>query len=405
MIRAEVGMTTTHGASASAVGYAYQTAWALFELLRRGPDMPDASISIELHDDVAWDVDGTPTERLQMKHHLNGAASISDMGSDLWRTVNVWLDSAMSSDVNRDILVLVTTATAPADSGVFRLRPDSRDEGEAVSLIEKAARESSSVSTAEARRRFLELSTSDRLAFVSRIFVLDGASSIGDLDAAVSRELTWSIPRGRDAMFMEMLWGWWNGEVLLQMLGRRGPIGVGELHLQISEIRDQFTIDRLPTLLSLGDVDREQVTALLGDRTFVKQLQLIDWPEHNLQRAVIDYHRAFVHTTRWLDDDLIGLPELLTFGLELVDEWKSEFEFMTEELPQPATEAELKAAGVALLRRLLSSSTIRVRPRYDDFFFARGKRHELADEEQVWWHPNYQSASSAASFTATAGPT
>jgi hypothetical protein len=98
--------------------------------------------------------------------------------------------------------------------------------------------------------------------------------------------------------------------------------------------------------------------------TFVAQLRLIDWPENNLQRALIDYQRAVVHSTRWVEDDLIGLPDLLNFGLELIEEWKSEYEFMQHEIAEHATEQELKAAGVALLRRLLESNQHKVRPRW-----------------------------------------
>lgn len=381
-----------HGAAGSALGYQYQTAWSLLELLRRGPDMPDARVSLEMHDDVAWDVDGTPTERLQLKHHLNGAASISDKGKDLWRTIGVWLDEATPGDPDAALLILVTTAVASEGSGVSLLRPNSRDVTEAQRLIEAAARESAAQESAPIRERFLALADVDRRTFVSRMHLLDAAPQVIDLDIAVRKELTWGMPRGREDLFMEMLWGWWNQEALTLLMGRRGSIGVGEVQERVADIRDQFTRDRLPTLLQLADIDRDQVSQLLGDRTFVTQLQLIDWPEHSLQRALIDYHRAFVHTTRWVDDDLIGLPELLNFGLELVEEWKSEFEFMKLELDPAASEVELKAAGVTLLRKLLDSTSVRVRPRYDEAFFARGKRHELADQMQVGWHPNYEVA-------------
>lgn len=385
-------MTASHGAAGSALGYQYQTAWALLELLRRGPGMPDARISIEMHDDVAWDSDGNATERLQLKHHLNAAASITDKGVDLWRTIGVWLDEASPGDPDAAVLILVTTAAAAAGSGVHLLRPDSRDVAEAQRLIEAAARDSAAQETESVRARFLALADVDRRTLVSRMYVLDGAPQVGDVDVAVRRELTWGMPRGREDLFMEMLWGWWNQEALGLLMGRRGSIGVGEVQERVADIRDQFTADRLPTLLHLADIDREQVAQLLGDRTFVNQLRLIDWPEQSLQRALIDYHRAFVHTTRWVDDDLIGLPELLNFGLELVEEWKSEFEFMKLNLAPNASDAELKAAGVALLRKLLDSTAVRVRPRYDEAFFARGKRHELADQVQVGWHPDYEVA-------------
>lgn len=385
-------MPAGHGAAGSALGYYYQATWALLELLRRGPDMPDARISIELYDDVAWDAAGTATERLQLKHHLNAAASITDKGADLWRTIGVWMDEASPGDPTGELLALVTTAVAPADSGVYRLRPPTRDASEALSLIEKAARESAAQDTADNRGRFLALSATDRQAFVLRMHVLDGQPPAVDIDDAVRKQLMWAMPRGRDDMFMEMLWGWWSGEVLGALSGRRGSIGVGEVQDRIAEIRDQFAEDRLPTLLHLSDIDRDELAQLLGDRTFVAQLRLIDWPENNLQRALIDYQRAVVHSTRWVEDDLIGLPDLLNFGLELIEEWKSEYEFMQQEIAEHATEQELKAAGVALLRRLLESNQHKVRPRYDEPFFARGKRHELADQLLVGWHPNYEAA-------------
>jgi hypothetical protein len=358
-----------HSAGASALGYLYQSAWALLELLRRSPNEPDAQVSIELFDDVAWDVDGSPTERLQLKHQLNLSASITDKSTALWKTIRVWLDDATPTDPTGALLVLVTTAVAPDDTGVRCLRPATLDLTEA--------------------QRFLELSHAERQVFVSRMRLLDGSPAVQDIDAEIRKELRWTMPRGHEDAFMEMVWGWWHREALGMLRRIRGAVGVGEVLDHVSEIRDQFANDRLPTFIALSDVDPAAVEQMLGDRTFVAQLRLIDWPEQNLQRALIDYYRANVQQTRWVDDDLIGLQELVDFGTELVDEWKSEFEFMKMELAEAATDDELKAAGVALLRKLLESTEIKVRPRYDELFFARGVRHELADRMQVGWHPNY----------------
>lgn len=382
-------MTGTHGAAGSALGYLYQTAWALLELLRRGPDTPDAQVSVEMYDDVAWDVDGTPTERLQLKHHLNTSASIGDKSVDLWRTIRVWLDDANPNDADGALLVLVTTAVAPTTSGVYRLREASVDLAEAQRLLETAARESKAAETAGTRERFLGLPSHDRQALVSRIRLVDGAPQAVNVDLEVRKALSWTIPRAHADMFMEMVWGWWNREVLSMMQGLRGPVSVGEVQDQLAQVREQFTADRLPTLLHLADINAGEMERMLGDRPFVAQLRLIDWPKLSLQRALTDYYRTFVHQTRWMDDDLIGLSELTRFGAELVDEWQSEFEFMGLELAQDATESDLKAAGVRLLRKLLDSTAIRVRPRYDEQYFARGKRHELADTMEVGWHPHF----------------
>lgn len=381
---------TDHSAAGSALGYLYQCDWALLELLRRGPDMPDAQVSLELFDDVAWTENGTPTELLQLKHHLNSAGSLTDKAEDLWRTIRVWMDGVAPTDPDGPALLLTTTATATDGTGVFRLRPDTLDLPEAQRLLEDAAGSSTNAATADVRERFLALSPAERQAFVSRIRILDGSPSASDVSAAARKALVWAIPRGHDVMFMEMLWGWWRGESLAMLRGTRGPMGAAEVQDHITEIRDQFTSERLPTVLQLSDVDPAQIEAMLGDYTFVAQLRLIDWPEQNLQRALIDYYRATVHQKRWVDEDLIGLDEILRFHVELIDEWKSEFEFMRSNLANDAPEADLKAAGVTLLRKLLDSTTIRVRPRYEDAFFARGVRHELADQREAGWHPNFE---------------
>ena len=66
----------------------------------------------------------------------------------------------------------------------------------------------------------------------------------------------------------------------------------------------------------------------------------------NLQKAVVDYFRAYTQTARWVSEDLIGLDELQRFEDELVDEWEREFEFMHIDLGENASEEDKQKAGV-----------------------------------------------------------
>jgi hypothetical protein len=63
--------TSSHDASHSALGYLYQSQWPLLQLLQRTSEQPDISLTLELHDDVSWQQDGTPIELLQIKHHVD----------------------------------------------------------------------------------------------------------------------------------------------------------------------------------------------------------------------------------------------------------------------------------------------------------------------------------------------
>jgi hypothetical protein len=169
-----------------------------------------------------------------------------------------------------------------------------------------------------------------------------------------------------------------------------GRVSRLEAQNQIASLRDRFAPDNLPTLIEIADVDVEVVVAAHTDRLFVQQMQWVEYTAPNLRRAIVDYYRAVEHTTRWLAEDLIGLSELRKFEDNLQDEWARAFDDMVDDLGPNATEDVKTAAGKELLRRLLESTAIVVRSRYNDPFFARGKRHELADIPLAGWHPDFE---------------
>ena len=104
---------------------------ALVELLQTGVSRPDAALSLELYDDVAWEQAGTATELLQVKHHIGQHRSLTSTAADVWRTLKVWMDEASPSDPTGPALALVTTETAAeerlsqpcARTAAMRLRP------------------------------------------------------------------------------------------------------------------------------------------------------------------------------------------------------------------------------------------------------------------------------------------
>jgi hypothetical protein len=391
---------SSHNAASSALGYLYQSQWPLLELLRRSDERPDCAITLELHDDVAWEQDGSPTELLQLKHHLRTTRGLGDKDIEVWRTIRAWMNTQEVGDPEGPTLTLVTTQTVGSDGALAALRPQERDVTRAMELLEIAAVESTAAVTADWRRRFLNLDPTARATFVARIYVLDAAPVIADLDGAVRRLLRLALPRGHEDTFMESLWSWWHAKVLDLLQGRRPHVNAVEVAIKIDELRDQFTRDNLPTLVHPEHFDpADQATYL--DRCFVQQLRWVCTPALLIQKAIIDYYRAYVQTARWVDDDLIGLDELETFEARLRDEWEREYEWMVAELPSDADEDTKQRAGRQLLRETLDRTGIRVRDRYDESFFCRGKHHELADVGQVGWHPEFADRVQALLLAAT----
>lgn len=150
--------SSAHEASSSALGYLFQAQLALLELLRGADERPDGEISLELHDDVAWEEAGNPVDLLQVKHHIRGVRTLGDKDDDVWRTIKSWMDTHDPGDVHGPWLTLVTTQQARPGSAMAKLRGPERDPAVALELLTAAAKESTAQNTDQAREAFLGLS-------------------------------------------------------------------------------------------------------------------------------------------------------------------------------------------------------------------------------------------------------
>ncbi len=127
-----------------------------------------------------------------------------------------------------------------------------------------------------------------------------------------------------------------------------------------------------------------------GGRLFVTQLSWLQLRERQVEKAVLDYHRAITQTTEWLDGKLLEMRELETFKESLIDEWENSFDDMLNRLPPDATDEVRRSAGRQLYELLRDSSAVQVRPQYSDAFYARGARCEIADGGTHGWHPEFE---------------
>lgn len=378
-----------HSAAASAAGYLYQTNWALVDLLRKGQGRPDQAITLEMHDDVAWTSRDDPTdavELLQVKLHPVGTgAGLGDMAVDMWKTLKVWVDRPDSADPQGPELSMVTTSVASPGTAAYALSPAPggggvRDVALAGRLLFLAAEKSTNQTTQASREAFLALDSSVRSGLLSRVRVLDGQMPPEDLDAAVREALSYGLPTGGKRVedrFVAQVWHWWAAVAVDMLSGTQS----------------------LPTTVPLSSIADEHLVIYEGSR-FVAQLNLVDYAGPALRSAIIDYHRAVTQETQWLSDSLLDIQELRTFEEELRFEWSREFHTMVQDLeldfldPEEAEKAKAKA-GRKLLNYLLNSTAVTVRAHYNERFFGRGKRHELAGHDdpaqRIGWHPDFVS--------------
>jgi hypothetical protein len=381
-------------ASASATGYLYQCRYALLLLLQRSE--PDAELSLECLDDIAFEKRGDPLALIQTKHRAI-AGVLTDGSTDLWKTLRVWCEKAKAGEIALEtcVLSLVTTASAPAGSAASFLRDVNRNPEKARKLLEAAAERSQAGEDAPIRkcfRAFDQLPVRDRKRLLACVTVIDGAPTITDLDARLRKELCRAVAREHLDAFIERLEGWWWGQVVQRLSGADGScIRTVDLDGKMNELRDGFRSDSLPIDFHRG---AEPEGAPPPDSIFIRQLGLIEIDGKLLVGAIRDYQRAFVQRSRWLRDKLLARSELERYEDTLIEEWERQFERLVRRLPAAAVEADKVRLGQDLLAWAETLTGVYLRPRCQEPWVLRGTFHMLADREydalEVGWHPEFR---------------
>ena len=289
-----VSDSNLHSAAGSATGYFYQSRFALLAALREIRNRPQLSVSIELFDDVAFDVEGTPEELIQMKHHPPDAGNLTNRSVDLWKTLGIWSKLVLtdSQAPMRTQFVLLTTGEAPDGSAASRLRRSDRDVVTAADALLRAARESTNEMTKSARQQFTDLTEAQRIALLEAVIVLDSSPDISDAYDEIRAEIYSAAPRQHLDHVVHQLEGWWFARVVEGLRSGYCSIPLTEIEDKIREIQEGLSRDTLP----VDCADLMVPPELINDfdaRTFVRQLQLIGVGNKRISYAIRDFYRTF----------------------------------------------------------------------------------------------------------------
>lgn len=377
-------------AAAPATGYLYQCRYALRALLERAKNDPDCALTIERYDDIAFETGGVPQELIQTKHHLGEAPDLTDGSADLWKTIRVWAEAIAAGRcrVNQVTFVVLTTATASAGGAAESLRPGpQRNVDRAMELLEAACAAGTGDGLAAARAAFRALTGDQRQQLVAAIQVLDNAPTINASAEEIRQELGFPVPANQIAAFQERLEGWWFGQVILRLTGVvNRPITGVDLFRAMDDLRESFRQDALP-IDFLHDQPQGVPHPDEDERTFVKQLRLIQASSDSMRWAQVDYYRAYAQRSRWLKDGLVVLDHLARFDSILTEDWER-----LRAWDQDADEAgviEPVSQGQALYRHLQANCRA-IRPNCTEPYVGRGSYQMLADQLRVGWHRDFR---------------
>jgi hypothetical protein len=224
---------TSHAAEGSALGFWYQSLYALLILLEQVSD--DAAVGIEQLDDIALKADGRDL-LYQLKHSI--AAKPSPVGiksRSLWRTMKVWIDALPNFSLAETSLHLVTVGGIVKNDPLKALADaDDNREALAIAMAEEAQRVLDERAKAKADgksplpysdrndgcKAFLGLSPATQLNLMRRITLRIDSPSVGEIEGEIEGRLL-LLPAGQRALVAKKLIEWWDRQIVYSLCGKR----------------------------------------------------------------------------------------------------------------------------------------------------------------------------------------
>lgn len=375
-------------ATDSVLGYLYQVRLALLSSLQRLAKDEFFAVYLETLDDVVFEQDGSALELLQLKHHCNRAANLTDASPDLWKSFRVWMEGLANRSIPEDArLYLITTSNIGEGSSASYLMIENRNEAEALKKLQETAATSTNQTNEPAYRLFRSLSPDAQATLVRAITIFPNAPSIGDVSEALRIQARLSVKRNHLDSFLTRLEGWWYKRAVGQLISPdTPPILSNEIESEIDDLREQFKLDALP--IDQDILNEEIDTTIYEDRVFVRQVKLAGVGNRRILAAIRDYYRAFEQRSRWIREDLLLVGELDSYEKLLREEWELQFDRVADELGDDLAE-EAKRTAAQQIYAWVEQSCYPIRPQVKHPSLTRGSFHILSDCLKIGWHPEF----------------
>lgn len=392
---------TSHSAEGSALGFWYQSLYALLILLQQGSD--DAAVGIEMLDDIELSANGQGLY-YQLKHSVAAKPSAVGIKSrSVWRTVKVWVDLLPKVNLAETSLHLVTVGSVVDQDPLAALAvPNSDREALASAMVLEARRvvdaRAEAKSTGEsplpyADRKdgceaFLSLTDATRLNLLRRVTLKIESPTVSQVEDHIEAQLT-LLPAGQRAQVAKKLIEWWDRQIVYSLCGKRERvIARPELQAQISEIVGDLEQGKLSADFEMVEKPLEyQPNGML-----TRQIALVKGGNTDINKAIREEWRARAQRARWATENPALTSMISSYDAVLIEHWSDKHRQMVEECETVEDEVKCKS-GLDLLRWSHNDAPLAVRPIQEGFgaaYYVRGSYQVLAIDLQVGWHPDYK---------------
>lgn len=384
---------TTHSATGQLAGYLFQPDRALVLLCSC---KNKEAVSIELVDDVA-----AVNEKGEVVYREQDKSSIQENGEpfknrskDLWNTLKIWIDDVKNGTLKIEStkLVCVTNKKLDKDLIIKKIAAAKTEEeiAAAILLLKTAAAKPPAVIKEISAAVIAEEEILKKL--IAKIELIeDNTLETRNQEIADKLHLEDDIKEN----VILSLRGWLLNSILIQLDQGKAPIiKKSDFNNRLSRIINKEKDDRIVFEVKrlvksrITEEDREQAS----DRTFVKQLELIEHPEKSsiLLDAIDDFLCSESERTRLTLKGDIDREDLNDLDDSSKERWKEVFRRNQSQLKLNLSENQLGELAYEIYDNTISGYIAEIRGVKAQAYLMKGSFHKLSDDLEIGWHPNWQ---------------
>ncbi|MGE0793480.1 MAG: ABC-three component system protein [Candidatus Woesearchaeota archaeon] len=369
-------------------GFIYQFKVALLLLLQ---SEVDSKVSVESNDDIELN-DSVNGGLVQVKHHKKDSV-LRDSDLDFWKSLRNWALFSKAKNSSTSYYLITTQKTI--DKSICNLltsRNSERNTELIFNKIEEFLNETQNKEIIKLTTYYLKLSELEKKDLINKIRIIDGGEDIQEIDELLKKEIRRSTrEQFLDAVYTRFI-SWWYRIIESHIVSNTNePIYLRDVETKLNDISDQFKLDSLP--IDFLDLELDKDMSIKAEqRLFVKQLEYIQTNIQTIQRAILDYYKAYAQRSQWIRDNLLIEEELIYYEKKLIDGWE-ELLCKIKDLHNLDTldELALKKLGRELYHEVIEQE-IFIRKDVREPYVMRGSYHILADQNSpsIWWHPYFK---------------
>ena len=390
----------SHSATASALGFYYQSLYGLLCMVQATDD--DVAVCLERLDDVEVEVNGQ-TLLNQLKHSLSKKPKPVTLSSvSLWKTLKAWIDVLPKVSLNDTRFQLVTVAPLPAGSPLEPLLDEAAPRANLLVLLadeaqrvlderDTAATKKESIphgERASACAAYIKLSERVREALLARVSIKPAAGNIVQINKDIADALKTFPPNRRETIACRLI-EWWDLQVVYSFCGmRERAISMLDVQLKLSDIAGELHRDEV-----LADF---QFVTPPGDHSppslISKQLQLVDGTKTEMRAAEREEWRARSQRHKWISERVDMAGRITLYDLRLVEAWNDKHALMVEQTGM-VSNAQKRSAGLEIFRWAFNDAMVQISPfakNWSADYYVRGSYQFLAVDLRVGWHPDFE---------------